>query len=86
MAAAVMITGTTIGAITRPAIRPAPGNRLRASPTAAAVPAAVAISALGIMTITLVDKVSIQAGEAEQLAVPLQREARAAGRSRSAPS
>src|SRR5262249_7490045 len=54
MAAAVMITGTIIGAMIRLAISPAPGIRARARPTAAAVPAAVATVALGNMMVALV--------------------------------
>src|SRR6476659_8948323 len=67
MAAAVMITGTTIGAIIRLAITRAPGMLPRASPTAAAVPAAVAIRALGIMILALVEMASNQTGRLASL-------------------
>src|SRR5215467_10427595 len=63
MAAAVMITGTIIGAMIRLAISPAPGIRARARPTAAAVPAAVATVALGNMMVALVAMASSQTEE-----------------------
>src|SRR5215467_78311 len=65
MAAAVMMTGTIIGAMIRLAISPAPGIRARARPTAAAVPAAVATVALGTMMVTLVAMASSQTDELE---------------------
>jgi hypothetical protein len=67
MAAAVMMTGTIIGAMIRLAISPAPGIRARARPTAAAVPAAVATVALGTMMVALVAMASSQAEELESL-------------------
>src|SRR5262245_18912471 len=65
MAAAVMIMGKIIGAMIRLAISPAPGIFPRARPTAAAVPAAVAMSALGNMTVALVARASSQTDELE---------------------
>src|SRR5262249_62139375 len=63
MPAAVMMTGTIIGAMIRLAISAAPGIRPRARPTAAAVPAAVAISALGNIIVAVVGIASGQTHE-----------------------
>src|SRR5215467_8251601 len=65
MAAAVIMTGTIIGAMIRLAISPAPGIRPRTSPTAAAVPATVATVALGNMMVALVAMASSQTEELE---------------------
>src|SRR5262249_56758760 len=75
IAAAVIMTGTTIGAMTRLAINPAPGIRARARPTAAAVPAAVATVALGHMMIALVAVGSRQIEELGSLRLHWQEKA-----------
>ncbi len=68
IAAAVMMTGTTSGAIKRPISSEAPRNRTRESAIAAAVPRALAQSEDGIITMTLVRSVAIHTGSAKNLA------------------